>query len=337
MRKSALLFAAIVLLAGISYTGATPDPVTPFTVAMDPQFSGYRLYSGVGNYQPFGRTLASDASVIGLIRYTGLEDSGTVDLNAGTLELFDGDLASEAVDTDADDGGCDVEDQGDLANAACGVATGIDLAANAACDTWGEVADIINGTKFWQFVLIDTPRDERVIATGASLIDPADAQAKGPAGLQMLYDVSESDSHNLALIPGEGRNVAGNDVYSNIEVWLTDPNKTDTDSTTSEPYEAGPFSGVRTFLTYWSYSYDDGDNDDTVANVVCQDMTGAEAQRDMFIYVAAADDTTYNKDWTAMPLGCRVGEKMILQIYSTNTAAAANTFTYATGFFVDAR
>lgn len=312
MRKL-IAVAAVLVLAGFTYGAA--------------QFNALPLYSGAGNYEPFGRTLATDKTVIGLIKYTGSEASGTIDLNAGTIELNDGDLAGEVVDTDADDGGCDVEDCGDLANAACGVATGIDLAANAACDTWGEVADIINCTKNWQFVLIDVLRQERVIATGASMLDPTDAQAKLVGGYQMLADVSEGDSHSLALIPGEGagpKSGAG-DVYANIDIWL---------SNAGEPYPEGIFSGVRTFLSYWTYAYDDADNDDATADIYCQEQGGDWTERLLYQYPAAADDTTYNKDWTRIPVGCRLGEKMILRTYSTNTAAAANTFNYALGFFI---
>jgi hypothetical protein len=322
MRKVGLLL-AVVLIAGFTYSSAGPEPKTA-VIFSAPQIEGYLISD---NYRPLSRNIGSaDLNVAALIHYDGDEDSGTVDLNAGNLELFDGDLASEAVDTDAADGGCDVEDQGDIANAACGVATGIDLAANAACDTWGELMVIVNRTANWHMVLIDAGYDEQLNAAGVSLIDPADAQAKGPAGLALLMDTSEADGNPISLIPGEGTGPAtgGGDVYSNMEIWMQN----------DEARPEAIYAGQRTYLTYWSYSYDDGDNDDTVAYVICEEQGKDWTTRTIFTYGAAADDTTYNKDWTQFPLGCRMGERMVLQIYSANTAAAANTFSYAVGFSI---
>jgi len=246
-----------------------------------------------------------DESVIMVIKYIGSEVSGTVDINAGNLELHHGDLASEAADTN-------VTTVFDALNASCGVTAGIDLAADAACDTWGEVVDGINSTTNWRAVLIDQHRSGTIIAAGADVVDPADGQAKVYGGLAVLQDCSDVGWINHALLPWDALGL-----HNSIEPWI------DNDGDLIQ----NPLQGWQCMALGGEYLYGDGDADGGAFRFYTleYDTSSDRTEEHFFSLDLGADDTIgYVPATPLFPVWGIPHQKMTVQLYTSGTMDATN-------------
>ncbi len=128
-----------------------------------------------------------------LIRYIGSGTGGTVTVDAasGDLTLSTGPVGGSAVDTTLE---CPV-------SAPLG---GVIDVSNAACDTLGEVVDIINGSANWRAVILDGVRSD---SSNNTLITLAETAANGVDGLGLLADSVVSLNITRALVPDEARKI----------------------------------------------------------------------------------------------------------------------------------
>ena len=128
---------------------------------------------------------ADDTDIAILIQYIGTSASGTVTIEAsGDLTLKSGALGSEAADTTLE---CPVS----------GALGGVIDVSNAACDTMGEVMDIINAdASDWRAVLIDARRSD---SSNDTLLAAAEASANPTSGLKLYIDTSTAFSATRLL------------------------------------------------------------------------------------------------------------------------------------------
>jgi len=269
---------------------------------------------------PASLNLYDDTNIMAVSKYVGPDDSATVDVNSGNLELFSGDEGAEAVDTDAADGGCDIEDVGDAANAACGVATGIDLAANAACDSWGELADIVNNSRYWRMQLVGALRADALGAAGANMIDPADGDAKEVNGVTLLLDNSDVGYITGALTPFTYKGK-----YGHAGAWFTDDDGYGGASADNATL-LNPFAGYLGAVTAFSYIYGDGDTDGGKLRFYECEMTGDKTETLFYEYDLGADDTwAYVTPATlGGPIMGPANQKLIVRLYTAGTMDATN-------------
>jgi hypothetical protein len=299
MKMKKILFALLVLVASAG-----------LVIGQHGYFSGSAWNEStrfVPAYVAFDDETPGEGSLIGFIYYIGTQNSGTVDLNAGNLELHHGALAAEVADTN-------IVVVADAAHASCGVTAGIDLAADTACDTWGEVADIVNASTNWRMVLVGVLRTDATAAAGANLIDPADGQARTPKGLPIYEDSSAALDFGVAIRP-DGDVVDETDGRSLLD-------------SANRPADQDLWDKTITYLYWMRYIYDDGDNDDAIVTVYSVELDGDYTETTIFQVSAAADGTYYTKDITnaAFPVFSKPGEKLLIKISSANLVATDDNF-----------
>lgn len=136
-------------------------------------FAGADLLRPSDN-RPVAFGLNDDQAVGLLVRYTGSQESGTVEVavTTGDITFKVGALGAEAADT------------------AVGLPTknGIYDVSNAAADTFDEIVADINASGTWQAVLVDIPGG---LSSNAALVTKSATQAKTPKGVQLLTDTSQ--------------------------------------------------------------------------------------------------------------------------------------------------
>ncbi len=156
-----------------------------------------------------------------LIRYIGTtgstSNSGTVEVTVTSSDMtfLQGAQGSEAASTEFE---CPVS----------GALGGIIDVSNAACNTLGEIADVINASTSWRAVILDGLRTD--VADGR-LLTMAATRATTTAGLAIKWDTSTAFDYTSALVPPEFRRmdayIRGNtrdinfDLYENSQtIWL---------------------------------------------------------------------------------------------------------------------
>lgn len=130
-----------------------------------------------------------DTDVALLIRYIGVgtSNSGLVEVSAATSDLTftQGVQGSEVASTELE---CPVS----------GALGGIIDVSNAACNTLGEVVDIINDSASWRAVILDGLRSD---VADARLVTAAATRATTPDGLSIKWDTSTAFDYQMALVP----------------------------------------------------------------------------------------------------------------------------------------
>ena len=137
----------------------------------------------LSNYR--GRYAADDQDVGILVKYIGVQASGTVTVTVttGDITFKHGVLSSEVVDTTIDSG--NPSDPGV-----------IDVSETNS-DTMGEVVDMINASPNWEAKLVDCLRADP--STVAMLLTMAATQAKVTGGLKLVKDTSATLNISLAI------------------------------------------------------------------------------------------------------------------------------------------
>ena len=146
-----------------------------------------------------GSLTADDTGTAFLIRYIGPAVSGVATVASGTITLEAGAAGSEPVDTTIE---CP------LAAPFAGV---LDL-TNAACDTVGELADVVNSTagSKWRIVPVGSLRSD---ITNARLLAVTDAKANSP-GASIFWDTSTAFNTTLVLGAGSQSTVKYEDFFT---------------------------------------------------------------------------------------------------------------------------
>lgn len=188
------LFAKLIAVAAAFALVAALVPSTTVNAqALGADFSLFR------NAEPVGFATAGDASsttgdddVALIIRYVGSNTSGgtvTVAATTGDITFATGAVGSSAADDTLE---CPVS----------GALGGIIDVSNSACDTIGEVVDIINGSPNWRAVPINAMSADVIDASNngsGSLLDFAEAQASGLNGVSVYWNV-DGDAGNFDLV-----------------------------------------------------------------------------------------------------------------------------------------
>ena len=139
---------------------------------------------------------ADDTDSAIIIRYigTGTANSGTVDVEVDTDIVFlQGVQGAEAASTELE---CPVS----------GALGGIIDVDDAACDTVGEVVDIINDSTSWRAVVVDALRSDVV---NDRILDEAATRATSVNGYAIKWDTSTALMSTRALVTPDLRTMAG--------------------------------------------------------------------------------------------------------------------------------
>ena len=143
-------------------------------------------YSGTLKDSLYTNVSADDTDVALLVRYVGATPTAT---DTVTVEA-DGDL------TFKQNGVADTTLECPVSGALGGI---IDV-SDVACDSFGEVVDIINASADWEAVLLDVMRSD---LTDDVLLAAAAADATGKDGLSLYLDTTQTPFiHSKALVPG---------------------------------------------------------------------------------------------------------------------------------------
>ncbi len=235
-------------------------------------------------------------------KHIGASESGLIAIAAGgDITFTDGAIGAEAA-TDSFE--CPVS----------GALGGVVDVSDAACDTMGEVVDIINAGEEFVCVLIDTVRAQ---SSNNTLVTGGAAQSATPEGLAILNDGAVSFDTYIALIPPAWR--------SSIAHWINDagvpiPN---------------PFRGTRTILlnANATTTYASGTSTLEIHSVTVNNKVAGGSETDTTLYTTPGGATT-----VAENLDAELGsfgimglndQKMLFRV--NNSAVQSAAIAYAFG------
>lgn len=295
--RSKILTLVAVLVAVILYV-----PAYSQTVITDNEAVG-KIYAGRG----YG---AVSTDIIGIVTYIGPEACGDVAVAAGgDITFQDGTCGAEAVDTALE---CDAS------IAAAGSRSGVfDLSTpHANCDTWGEVADLINASGSWLFIPVGVLRSD---ATDNVAITLAEIDATGKKGIALLKDSTTALNFTIAM----GQAGVADDASYYTE--------TVNPSTTSRGVKLNtdPFKNSVFRLIDYTTTVTTGGA--STVSVVCSKMTFSPTtyawnETNHTIWSGAGGATTVQFNKTFPFLECDPGEKMLVRNTATTSLTAATAF-----------
>lgn len=306
MRNRLLILA---LAAAAAFLFVTP--VYSQQVITDPSATGIRA---VGSTHGLVST-----DIIGIVKYVGPEACGDVAVAAGgDITFQDGACGAEAVDTAVE---CDAS------IAAIGSRVGVfDLSTpHANCNTWGEVADILNASGSWVFIPIGVERDD---VTDNVAITLSEIDATGRKGIALLRDTTISLNFTTPLLP------AG--CETDASCWGTETNPTS--STRGFKLNPDPFkNSIYRLIDYATTATTNGASTITV-DCTKNTFTGTsyawnETKRTIWSSAGGATTAEFTKVFPF--LECGPGEKMIVRNSCTTTFTAATAA--AAGYVRDAK
>lgn len=298
MNKNLKTFVGLVLLALAFVSEA----------AAQPQSFVNRLYEGEG---VVGGWSAISTEPMVLVKYTGTNaNGGTVTVAAGgDITFSQGAVGASTADATLE---CDAS------IAATGSRNGIfDLSTpNAACDTLGEVVDLINNQgSNWVAVIVHGRRSD---STDNAFITLSETAANSVDGLGLLADGTVLFKQSRALVPSAALKIGFYIVGS---------------GRTARTLKADPFKGYTALLTSLTATttYGSGTSAHGIYCIAVTNslVTGSET---VTSYAKAAGATTVEATWTpsAYGLACPAGQKMLIR--TDNSAAASAATLYITGF-----
>jgi hypothetical protein len=185
------LVAALVAVGLVAFAPAAQAQGTALMIAPGTSFAG-------------GATVGDDADVAFIIKYIGTRGTAVTTPATTTLEVGATTLAFLVSGT----GSADISTYALAASAGCaGGAAGTITFTDAACDTVGEVADIINQTTNWRMVPIDAQRTDYVYSSDKKILTAGAAAASGINGVSVNWDSSTRLASTRALLPREARKI----------------------------------------------------------------------------------------------------------------------------------
>lgn len=250
---------------------------------------------------------AADTDVAGYIKYTGNGGVATVAVEA------DGNLTFTVAGAAYDGFECPVS----------GALGGVIDVSNAACNTAGEVVDIVNSDTrgYFKMVLAAALRSDDIDASW--LADAADSDVESPTGEVLFYDSSDNDDVQVGLW----------DLNQGIQVWLPHGQKKLT---------RNPFNDTESVLLY---AHEQITNAGTVGNVeihctVENYVDGkASSEVDRIVYLEAGAATTVvgkiDEFINAGGLHCQ-GGKLWMRLLASGADSSA-TLAFLTGYHIPLR
>lgn len=239
-----------------------------------------------------------------LVKYTGTNAAGgTITVAAGgDITFSQGSVGSSVVDATME---CD----GSIA--ATGSRNGIyDLSTPAAaCDTLGEVVDLINnqGTN-WVAVIVNGLRSD---STDNTLITLSETAANSVDGLGLLDDGTVSLFSTQAVIPAAAQKM-GFYTVGNLR--------------TSRALKPNPFAGLTTIV--YSMTAKDTSTGTLTHRLHCVAVTNSLVTGSEVVttYAKASGATTVEDTWTPQPnfgVACPIGQKAVARTVMTTDHTAA--------------
>lgn len=255
-------------------------------------------------------TISTDTAMLVYHIGTAAEPSGKVAVAAnGDMTFTVGAFGAEAADTTFE---CPVS----------GALGGIIDVSDTACDTMGEVADVINASTYWRAALVGVLRSD---SSDDKLVTIAATDANSRDGLALKSDDAVSFVNSIALIP----NVNGGSAPS-IQQWLGG-------NGSNRKFTPNPWKGSRTKLVLdtATTTYGSGTSTFNVYSVkqTYNPANGKGTEVATLIYTKAGGATTVASvnDFTTAAIAPLTGpdEKLIVRI--TNSAAMSAAVHIATG------
>ena len=295
MRSKILTLVAVLAAAALLTTSAFAQ-----TVITDNEAVG-KIYAGRG----YG---AVSTDIIGIVTYIGPEACGDVAVAAGgDITFQDGTCGSEAADTALE---CD------SSIAAAGSRSGVfDLSTpHANCDTWGEVADLINASGSWLFIPVGVLRSD---ATDNVAITLSEIDATTKKGIALLKDSTVALNFTIQL--------GGKDNDASWYSQQVNP----TASTRGYKLSTDPFKeSIFRLIDYTTKVTTGGAS---TISVVCSRMTFSPTtyawiESNHTIWTSAGGATTVEFNKVFPFLECDPGEKLLVRNTATTTLTAATAF-----------
>lgn len=253
---------------------------------------------------------AISTDVAFLVKYIGTSAVAkiAVDATTGDITFTDGAAGTEATDTFE----CPVS---------AGLGGVIDV-SDTACNTFGEISDVVNASSDWRLVLLDVMRSDDADVSSGALITLAATAAQAENGLGVLLDNTTTFLATRAMVPPEARRFPFYCESANCSVL-----------------RSNPFAYWRPFLQDFNATstYASGTSALNIYSVVGQyGANGSEVEA--LEYSTAGGATTANAAISAFrttPLLLPQGSKPIFRV--TNSAAMSAITSVAAGFATDAR
>lgn len=293
MKTKLKFFAALAVAVALLF--ATPPPAVAqdaYGAALSQIIKGQNAARAEA-----GATVAGD--VLMLVRYVGTQSGKVASADAtGDLTFTQGVSGSEAASTEFE---CPVS----------GALGGVIDVSDTACDTLGEVADIINASTSWRAVILDGLRSDSsnntisvLAATAATSLD----------GLPLYSDNAVNFTHTQAVLPVEWRSMKA---YLQGNTLKTDP-----------------FAGVRPVLWLWNWKSTYGSGAST-GNIISVRATynpttfaGSETATTMYSTASGATTVSASVDFTPFGMFGRRNEKMLVRISNTEAMTSATSAEY---------
>lgn len=249
---------------------------------------------------PVSGNVASDTagSVAAIIKYIGTGSAATVAIDAATGDI---ELKVATVDDSAnvDTGGV----------CAGGVAASLDV-SDAQCDTFGEVADLVNASTHWRMVLVGALRTDTTTNTITTF---SIAQATVKKGLSLYFDSAVSNSTSIAMIPENCK--------TDINCFMTPANKLLENPFASQQTEVRWIEGFATWNTTGNFA--------VYSVKPSQKASGSESVLALLVQPATTSATNQAlTQLTYQGLLGRPHEKVIVRFYGTSTMSAFNLHAY---------
>jgi hypothetical protein len=262
---------------------------------------------------PIGHALtADDSDTAMLIKYHGTSAAAYVTVSAaGDLTFEVGDTSTVATDLECD-----------ASIAATGSRNGVYDVSVAACDTLGEVCDLINSqSNSWACVILDGLRSDQPGPSGTGFILAASDQAtKVTGGYAVKWDTSAKWTSTIAMVPPEYREIEAyyryNGSTKNFNTKLWDGRWTAFSAAATTTYG----SGTSTFAL-------------TSVDQTISPTAGVSAESSKTIFTASGGATTAEKVFLTnfLPYGIPLRANMKPLARVTNSAAMSSSSLYVTG------
>lgn len=286
-------FVALSLALALAFVTVPVESQDVFNSAVRRVAEAKRVLRGIG-------AVSTEVPII--VRYVGTNaNGGTVAVAAGgDLTFSQGAVGSSTADA--------------TVKCPSGGSSGVIDVSDTACDTLGEVVDILNATSNWRAVILEGLRAD---SSNNTLITLSETAANTIDGLGLLHDGTVSFKGTILVNSDDARSMK----------FYVDPTRRQ-----GTGIKAKPFAGqsaiallLRSTSTYGSGT--------SSLEVICVDVTngatGASETSTKYVTAAGATTVATTLDFTPYGLGCPVGQKML---WRTNNSEAMTVFTgYAAG------
>jgi hypothetical protein len=243
---------------------------------------------------------ADDTDVSIIVKYYGSNAAATVEVEAGGDILFkEGGSADLSVI-------CPVG----------GTGGAIDV-SNAACNTFGEVVDIVNADPNWSAVILDGLRADS--SNDTLLVQAASPAVLNPGGMTLLVDTSTAFTLTRALTDKRS-----------MEQFA----RPRTGSTPANPLISNPWNGFRgaVFLFRGTSTYGSGTSTLQVLSVAVDHRSGTETVTTVWSAAGGATTVAATLDFTPFGALGRKNEKLMVRVNNSLAMSSATATAWGAEF-----